>query len=148
VKQLLLTTVLAALVVLTGDGRAAGFSRVKCCHGCRSYACNRSNCGTSCKSATRGHGCWKDCGSGCRLRTWALGSWDEGWKRLAAASNGGLFRLARRTVPRLFPTGRDRTIRNITTLLFLLHQPVSPFATRLRRQALAIWLLVVNCLRG
>jgi hypothetical protein len=64
VKQVLLISVLAVLVALTGDGQAAGFSRVKCCHGCGSYACNHSNCGTSCKSGTSGHGCWKDCGSG------------------------------------------------------------------------------------
>jgi hypothetical protein len=62
VKQILWTTVLAAPVTLTGAGRAAGFSRIKCCHGCGSYACNRSNCGTSCKSGTKGT-YWKDCGS-------------------------------------------------------------------------------------
>lgn len=63
-KQVLLITVFAALVALTGDRQTLGFSRVKCCHGCGSYYCNHSNCGTSCKSGPNCHGCWKDCSSG------------------------------------------------------------------------------------
>ena len=33
--------------------------REKCCHGCGSYGCNRTNCGNKCTEGPACRGCWK-----------------------------------------------------------------------------------------
>ena len=40
---------------------AAGDTRVRCCHGCGSYYCNRDNCGEKCGMGPHCRGCWKGC---------------------------------------------------------------------------------------
>jgi len=35
--------------------------RVKCCHGCESYACSEKECGTKCKAGPKCQDCWKNC---------------------------------------------------------------------------------------
>lgn len=35
--------------------------RKKCCHGCGSYGCNRTNCGDTCGKGPNCRGCWKSC---------------------------------------------------------------------------------------
>lgn len=41
--------------------QSSAVGRKQCCHGCRSYACNRKNCGDKCSEGPDCRGCWKSC---------------------------------------------------------------------------------------
>jgi hypothetical protein len=58
-KRIFLVTVLASMSMFCIADNSA--DRTKCCHGCNSYGCNKTNCGDKCSEGPNCHGCWKSC---------------------------------------------------------------------------------------
>lgn len=48
-------------IAQTPNSSSSVVERKKCCHGCGSYGCNRTNCGDKCNEGPACRGCWKTC---------------------------------------------------------------------------------------